>query len=458
MVNICILGASLGWTPGLVSDLRAIFEEDLEIRLVDINPKAAKMCADWGNMVNKQHGRKDRFIPASNRRKALKDADAVLITLSTGGLEAMEQDLKIPEKYGIYATVGDTTGPSGWSRAVRNIPVFMEFARDFQEICPKAFIANYTNPMASLTATLAHCCSNPVIGLCHTYFETKDVIQKIFGLPNWDKIAMSIAGMNHFTWVVDFKIGRQNGYELLRKKIGKGSLRDFLPEESADEIRIFSGHELCVELYDALGYLTYPADRHTSEFVSFALCGQPGFPERYKLDNKKGDTYDTIRYCNIKRTDIAHRRIWKARDQKRMQDWISGKVKTYAGKSRETGADMIRAYLVNKPFTDSVNTLNIGQIPDLPPGACVETLGVVDGLGVRPLMVNKIPEPLLEIMRPQAICQKWITEGAIKGHKPLLLQALYRDPQCAHLKPHEIRQMADELLEANKKFLPGKIS
>jgi len=73
-------------------------------------------------------------------------------------------------------------------------------------------------------------------------------------------------------------------------------------------------------------------------------------------------------------------------------------------------------------------------------------------------MVNKIPEPLLEIMRPQAICQKWITEGAIKGHKPLLLQALYRDPQCAHLKPHEIRQMADELLEANKKFLPEKIS
>lgn len=451
MINICFLGSSTGWVPGLATDLMEVFDEPLEIRLVDIDPEAARLCAEWGEAANKHWGRKDRFIPFSDRRKALEGADAVVITISTGSFDAMEYDLVIPEKYGIYATVGDTAGAGGWSRSIRNIPIFKGFADDIQEICPTAFIANYTNPMASLTAALRHCCSNPAVGLCHSYFETKDVIQKIFGLEDWSPISIAVAGMNHFTWVTDFKIGREDGYKLLREKIGNGSLKDVLPEESSDEIGIFSGHELCVELYDAFGYLPYPADRHTSEFVSFALCGNP---ERYMMDSKKasGDMYDTVRYCNIKRTSVDHRRVWLPQREQNIKEWISGE-KEMPTKSRETGAEMIRAYIRNQPFTDATCAINTGQIPGLPLGACVETLGVVDGLGVRPLMVDNVPEHLLEVMRPNAIVQKWTTEGVLKGDRNLLLQALYRDPQCAHLKPHEVKQMADELIEANRKFV-----
>ncbi|NLB45884.1 MAG: hypothetical protein GX821_12090, partial [Clostridiaceae bacterium] len=121
----------------------------------------------------------------------------VLITISTGGLKAMAHDLDIPERYGIYATVGDTAGPGGWSRSIRNIPVFAGFAEDIRKLCPQAFIANYTNPMSTLTATLAHLTDNPVSGFCHAYFEIKDVIQKLFGLDDWSRIAVEIAGMNH---------------------------------------------------------------------------------------------------------------------------------------------------------------------------------------------------------------------------------------------------------------------
>ena len=78
---------------------------------------------------------------------------------------------------------------------------------------------------------------------------------------------------------------------------------------------------------------------------------------------------------------------------------------------------------------------------------------MVDGLGVRPVMVDPVSEPLLEVMRPQAICQKWITQGVLEGDRDLLLQALYRDPQCACLKPHEVRAMAAGLEEANRRFV-----
>ncbi len=450
MVNICILGSSTAWTPYLLPDLLSVFDEPVEVRLIDIDPRPARLCAEYGAVASKHYGRPhDKYIPFTDRRKALKDADAIIITLSTGGLDAMARDIKIPEKYGIYATVGDTAGPGGWSRSIRNIPIFRQFADDFQKLCPKAFIANYTNPMSSLTATLELCCGNPVVGLCHAYFETKDVIQKIFGLKDWNKISISLAGMNHFTWVVDFKIDRKDGYPLLRKKIGKGSLGDVLPLESSDDIGIRSRHNLCIQLFDAFGYLPYPADRHICEFVSFAICGKQKMMKVKEWDGYPVEAFD---YCRIKRTPVKQRKMWLPKRDKAMKDWISGKTKI-PGRSRETGAEMIRAYLYNKPFSDAVNTLNKGQIQGLPLGACVETLGLIDGMGARPLMVHNVPEHLLEIMRPQAVCQKWITQGVLEGNKELLLQALYRDPQCAHLKPHEVRKMAGELFEANKKFI-----
>ncbi len=446
MVNIAVLGASTSWLPRLATDLMHAFTEPLEIRLVDIDPRASEACAEWGAAANRHWGRRDAYVVHEERREALAGADAVLITISTGGLGAMAHDLAIPERYGIYATVGDTTGPAGWSRAIRNIPVFSEFAADFAEVCPQAIIVNYTNPMAALTATLQHCCPNPAVGLCHSYFEIKDVIQALFGLPDWGQISVSIAGMNHFTWVVDFRIGREDGYALLRDKVGAGSLRDLLPEETADEIDIFSGHELCAQLYDTFGYLPYPADRHTCEFLSFVVCGQP---ERTSKDLGEEEPVDVISTCNVKRTSINQRWGWMRRRERVMGEWIDG-TRSMPGPSRETGARMIRAYLENQPMVDAVNVLNAGQIAGLPLGACVETLGVVDAMGPRPLHVGEVPEHLLEVMRPQATCQKWIVQGVLDGDDDLLLQALYRDPQCAHLKPHEVRRMAEELLAANK--------
>jgi galacturan 1,4-alpha-galacturonidase len=114
MLNICILGSSTSWFPYLLPDLISVFKEPLEIRLIDINPSSARLCAEFGKIASKHSRRKkDKYRVFANRKEALKDADAVIITLSTGGLDAMEQDLKIPEKYGICATVGDTAGPGG---------------------------------------------------------------------------------------------------------------------------------------------------------------------------------------------------------------------------------------------------------------------------------------------------------------------------------------------------------
>ena len=452
MKTICVLGSSYSWTRTLVNDLLAVFKEPLDIRFIDINAEAAEICAKWGEAASISYGRADVYGAYTVRKAALTGADAVLITLSTGGLDAMANDIAIPEKYGIFATVGDTAGPGGWSRSIRNIPVFMDFADDFNAYCPNAFIANYTNPMSALTATLQKQCQNPLSGFCHAYFGTLDIIQHMFGLPDWGPISVEIAGMNHFTWVTNFTVNGEDGYPALRKKIGAGSIRDLLPKKSSDEIGFHTGHSLFGDLYDAFGYLAYPADRHISEFLPFTLSG---FPERFiKSDSVR--SYDTIKRNEIIRTPIEHRRDNAVRAREHMVE----DTKKHAGangltppKSRETGSEMIYAHLYNKTIMDAVNTLNIGQMPGFPADACVETLGVVDGFGVRPVAVKTIPDILFEIMRPQAVCQGFIVNGMLNKDKDMLYNALYCDPQCASMNYRDIKRMADELFAANKPFL-----
>lgn len=454
--RISVLGSSLYWSPMVCTNLMSRFDEPLEFRLIDINPRNQELVAAWGEAANRHYGRRDRYVMAKDRPEGLRDTDAVIITISTGGLDMMELDQSIPEKYGIFATVGDTTGPSGWSRALRNIPVFMAFAEDFRKHCPRAFIANYTNPMAALTATLQLCTDNPSVGLCHSCLQTKKRIQFMFGLDTDRDIAIEIAGMNHFHWITRFAINGRDGYELLREHIGDGSIADLMPTEDLDEhgkVSRYFGSGLMCALYETYGYLPYCGDRHTAEFLPFTLSN---FPDRYRKDNNKGAFYDTIRYGNIYRTTYEDRAAEYALREPTILKMINGEtdMRKLPGEAESVEeAGMIRAFLNNEAFIDPVNHLNVGQIPALPLGACVETLGVIDGAGVHPCVVADIPESLAEVMRPQAVCQKWLVDGVMKRDRELVMQALYRDPQCAGMAPQCVRDMAAELFAANRDYL-----
>lgn len=454
MPVISVIGASTLWFPVIATDLLSVFKEPVEFRLLDIDLKNLDRCARWGEAASRYHKRQDKYLQFTERRECLRGSDAVLICVSTGGLEAMSMDIAIPEKYGIFSTVGDTAGPSGFSRAIRNIPVFADFARDCELTCPNAFIANYSNPMSALTAALQLNCSNPVVGLCHAYFETKDRIKSIFGLSDWSQISLQIAGVNHFHWVTEFRVGKEDGYKLLRKKIGSGSIRDLRPYADMPEIdycgrrSIYFGTEIFAELYDAYGYLPYCGDRHTAEFLSYTISQ---YPELCKYDNLQGEFYDGFKDLDLVRTSIAFREKQIAVRAASCEEMISG-VRPMPGRSRETAAEMIYAYICNSPFTDAVNVRNSGQIPGLPAGACVETLGMIDALGVHPCTVPGIPESLLELMRIPALCQQWLLDGVLRHDRSMMLQAFYHDPQCAGMKPGQIRAMFDEIIDANQAY------
>lgn len=451
MIRIVFLGASVNWVPRLMTDLLAVFPEPLDVRFVDLDPAPAEACRAWGEEANRAFGRRDRYEGTLDRRASLQGADAVLITLSTGGFAAMANDLAVPETEGIFATVGDTCGPAGWSRSVRNHAVFAEFGSDFADLCPKAFIANYTNPMAYLTGLLRRTCPNPVAGLCHAYFETRDVLRDLFGLDEAHRPSVEIAGMNHFTWVTDFTVGGEPGYPRLEALLAGRPLLDALPEETPDEIGFTSSHRLCAALFDEHRRLPYPADRHVVEFVP---GGVSGWPERRAVLYRAKMRYEELARFGVRRTAIVHREAFQELARRRLEGIRGLPAGSTPERSRETGADMIRAYLFDEPVTDAVNAPNEGQVPWLPLGACVETLGTVDGRGVRPLPVGSVPEPVAALVRPHAEVQRGLLEAMLARDPAGALEALRNDPQCRGMAPDRVGSLYDRLVEANLPFAP----
>lgn len=434
---VMVGGGSYNWCPRLLCDLIQTPEmEGAEVVLLDPNVQAAEEVRAAGEVIARSLNRRYRLWATRDEAEALRGADFVLITISTGGLEAMAYDLSIPETYGIFHTVGDTAGPGGWARALRNVPVFVHLAQQVERYAPRAVVLNYTNPLAVLTGTIARVSGLRVVGLCHGVFENYQVLQKLLDVEEKD-LAVCFGGVNHFFWFLDFAVRGQPGYPLLREKLAGRALDEALHEGTADALGFHSHHMLCEELFSEYGYLPYVGDRHTCEFLPGYITPNTSSLERYKLV----------------RTSVQERYGYRDKARQWTLDLISGKAKPSA-RSRETAVDIMLAFWHGRPFMDVVNLPNVGQIDNLPRDAVVETLGVADGLGFRAITTGPLPPVLQQLVAPHCQEQLMVLEAAIKGDRKLALEALMIDPLCAHLSPRQVREMGLELMAATQEWLP----
>ena len=166
---VIIGGGSYQWVPKLLVDL--VNTPSLarrRDRAAGHRPRAAR--ADGRLRAPRRRRSKGIGLTVStttDQRAALAGADYVVVTISTGGFDSMRHDLEIPERHGIKQSVGDTVGPGGIMRALRNIPVLVDIARDMEELCPDAWMLNITNPMTTLCRAMTRETSIKTVGLCH---------------------------------------------------------------------------------------------------------------------------------------------------------------------------------------------------------------------------------------------------------------------------------------------------
>ena len=205
MKIVIVGGGSVLWTPRLGCDF--LLEKALdgsELVLNDIDRDAAELCAAYLRIANRQlktHWK----IRVAGIDAALKNADIVLVSISTGGFEAMAHDYNIPEKYGVFHSVGDTTGPGGISRSLRNIPVFIGLARKMNKLCPDAWMLHVTNPLTQLTRAVERTGLIRTVGMCHEYTGALSGLRMFFNVAE-DEIDSLCVGVNHFTVLKDLTV------------------------------------------------------------------------------------------------------------------------------------------------------------------------------------------------------------------------------------------------------------
>ena len=435
---VIVGGGSHNWGPRLISDmLHEPILNGSEVVLLDPDQQAAGEVLAAARKMNEFRGSDIIFSATNSEEDAFKQADFIIITISTGGLEMMAHDLEIPEKYSIIQTVGDTVGPGGWNRSLRNIPVFAAMARKIERLAPQAAVLNYTNPMASLTGVFAKVTpSLRTIGLCHGIFGTSKALETIFEVDE-KEISMCYGGVNHFFWVSDFTVSGKPGYPLLAEKLKNTSFDDLLGNFTDTAGMESCSYKLFDHLYREFDMLTYCEDRHTCEFF-----------DSYLTAGKK-----RLNDFEIKITTIADRKKKLKNARERTLKLASGELDPFP-RSRETAVDIMKSLITGTPFIDVGNLPNNGQIANLPHEAVIETMCQVNIDGFQPLPMGKLPEQVMPLVKIHCDIQLMTLDAGLTGDRELALKALSMDPLCSKLNEQDCRAMGNELLEATKEYLP----
>jgi len=430
MPKIAMIGAgSLVFTRTLMNDLLATPAlRDSEFCLMSRTaPKLQRMEAFIKRVIT-ENGLGARVGSTLDRREAIKDADYVIVMIQVGGMDAFAVDYEIPLKHGVDQCIGDTLGPGGIFRALRTIPPVVDIARDMDELCPRALLLNYANPMAMVCWGLGRESKVSFVGLCHGVQTTLDLISGYVGVPK-DRIRYVAAGINHMAWFLRIESDGQDLYPVLRANIEKPGY--------------YVNEKVRCEVMRQFGYFMTESTGHLSEYLPWfrssqraleLYCDEPAFGGESGAYYKWGKTVAE----KFERTDpLAH------------------ETPTLDPRSAEYCSYIIEAIETDQVFRLNGNVRNDGYITNLPQGCCVEVPCYTDGTGIHPTHVGALPPQLAALNQTNVTVQGLAVEAALSGDPELIVAAMALDPlTSAVLTPREAREMAAEMLEAEKPWLP----
>ncbi|MCL2704446.1 MAG: alpha-glucosidase/alpha-galactosidase [Defluviitaleaceae bacterium] len=424
---------SLGFTTALARDILS-FEafRDCEIHLMDIHEgrlasvaKVIEKLIAAGKYAATVHSTTDR-------KKALKGADGVLITILQGGVDVWRHDIEIPKKYGVDINVGDTRGPSGVMRFLRTAPVMLDIIRDVEALCPDAVVLNYTNPMGMLCSYLQRMSKVNITGLCHSVQGTADMLAGWIGAKP-DEVAYTCSGINHTAFYLDFRWNGKDAYPLIKDKV-------------MNDPAVANAEPVRNEMFLQLGYYPTESSGHNSEYLPW-FRKRPDLIEKYCTH---GTNWNPGVHAYILNEYLKAEATWEERFKEHEEN-----EDVNLERGGEYASNIFNALFGDgKPFVFNGNQLNNGLISNLPPMACVETPVLASPAGLQRFNVGPLPDNLAILVDLSARIEEMAVNAAITGEPWKVLQANLFDPLTASvLSMAEIREMTQEMLTKNEAFL-----
>ncbi|NLJ91203.1 MAG: alpha-glucosidase/alpha-galactosidase, partial [Clostridiales bacterium] len=404
------------------------------IALYDIDPQRLEDSEIILNAINKNVNENraniKSYLGVENRKEALRGADFVVNAVQIGGYDPCTIiDFEIPKKYGLRQTIADTLGIGGIMRGLRTIPFMQEIADDMEEVCPDALLLNYTNPMSILTGYMQRYTSIKTIGLCHSVQVCSEDLLKDLGMEDkLDGRKELIAGINHMGWLLEIKDKYGND---LYPEIRRRALEKNASQKHKDMVRY--------EYIKHFGYYCTESSEHNAEYNPFFIKSK--YPELIDRFNIPLDEYP--RRC------IEQIEGWNKEKENILKD---GKI-THT-RSKEYASYIMEAMVTNKPYKIGGNVINTGLIENLPQDACVEVPCMVDGRGINPCYVGRLPVQLAAMNMTNINVHLMTIEAARSKKKEHIYQAAMLDPHtAAELSLDDIVKMCDELIEAHGKYM-----
>ena len=423
--------------------------------LVDRNANSLDIVHRLANRLNVEWDAKFTISAHTHHKDALEGAEFVVSAIEVGPREELwKSDFEIPLKFGLRQPYAENGGPGGFAHAARNIGPIMEIVRDMELACPNAWFINFTNPMTRICDAVNRHSQIRTVGLCHQiyigYVFVGMVLADELGIKVPDglegmhadfmqhalreqilhqvspRIEITAAGLNHFTWIMYIR-DRETGENLY--PLFKERLASFDP----------TFEPLTREVFNTFDFFPVPGDTHLCEYLPWVSDPLTKPWEKYNLRLYDWETWAGLRDFSLDRlNDMAEGHLT-----------IDGLLDT----DSEGALEIIENIAGDKShYHVAANTQNIGQIANLPFGAIVETPVHINGMGVDPIHVGALPEPVAELLRREITVGQLCVDAAIEGSREKALQCLLLDPIITDVDV--AKQILDDYLTAYKKHLP----
>lgn len=429
-LKITVIGGGSSYTPEIIDGFIKRKDELPigEIDLVDIEEGKEKLSivGDLAKRMLKKAGLDVKVVLTLNRREALENSDFVVTQFRVGGLDARARDERFPLKYDVLGQ--ETVGPGGFTKAQRTIPVILDICKDIKEICPSAWLINFTNPSGMVTEAVLKYTDIKCIGLCNVPIHMKMDIVSMLDVDSKD-VFIEYVGLNHLVW------GRNVWYKdenVTKKVIEK------LKDGASLTMKNISDLKWPKEFLDALGMV--PCPYHRYYYMSDRLL---------KEEKEASETIGT-RAEQVKKIEEKLFEIYKNAELNTKPAELEKRGGAYYS---DAAVSLISAIYNDKKDIHTVNIKNNGTIKGIPDDSVIEVNCIVDKRGATTLALKSpVEQKILGLIQSVKAYEILAVEAAVHGDKNAAIMALANNPLIPSIDT--AIKLFDELYELNKEYLP----
>lgn len=425
-LKIAVIGGGSSYTPELIEGFIQNYETlpVSEIVLVDI-PEGAHKLKIVGQLAGRMiaaSGLPIKLEMTMDRRSALIGATFVTTQMRVGLLQARAWDETIPLKYGMIGQ--ETTGPGGMMKALRTIPVLLDICKDIEELCPDAWMLNFTNPAGMVTEAIQKYSRVRSIGLCNSPIAAYKWLSSLYEVPI-ERIHCEFVGLNHLHWISQITIdGKSKLAELLANKEGY----------SARNVPQFAWNGTLLQSLQAI----------PSYYLKYFYLQREMLEEQQQAASRGETRAETVQHLEDELFEI-----YKDPELKEKPKQLEQRGGAYYS---EAAVKLMNSLYNNSRDIQTLNVANGNTLDFLPKDACIEVNCQVTSEGPLVQPVQVVPEAAKGLIRSVKTYEQLAIEAAVTGDRGMALLALTHHPLTYSV--NDVERMLDEMLEQNRRYLP----